>query len=506
MRGTTVANRYRLVDAIGSGGMGAVWRAEDLQEGPDVALKIISLGEGDAVREAAFRREARVATRLSHPHVVAVHDHGAAHLDGQHTLFLVMDLVDGPPLSALTTRPLPLADTLTWATQISQALEAAHRAGIVHRDIKPSNILIDPHDSAQLCDFGIARLADTTQHTLTITGAAIGTPSYMSPEQARGDKDLAAPSDLYSLGCLIHELLTGTVPFAGSGWQVLNQHLHSAPAPLSALRPGVPGELEQLVLELLDKNPGRRPTATETRRRLSQLHAALSELAAAPTVTSDRHPAAPTLVDTPDSTVARRRGPSPRVTALWTGAVAGAAIASELTLASIPSPWATVLGTLAGLLLTVFYLLDPPRPPHPGQLQITTAGLFTLLLLTGGASLALLVSTPSLWWTALTAAALGCPTLIGCASCVRRTVEHMLRRTAWSADLATTAGALHTTALLLAADHAGLSVLALTAAGPALWPATALLTAVVTPSGSRVRPGNATPRHCTRSHTVTSPA
>ncbi|MEV7835244.1 protein kinase [Streptomyces subrutilus] len=112
MRGTTVAGRYRLAEAIGSGGMGTVWRAEDLQEGHTVALKIITLGEGDAVREAAFRRETRVAMRLSHPHVVAVHDHGAAHLDGRHALYLAMDLIDGPPLSALTTRPLPLADTL----------------------------------------------------------------------------------------------------------------------------------------------------------------------------------------------------------------------------------------------------------------------------------------------------------------------------------------------------------------------------------------------------------
>ena len=511
MRGATVAGRYRLAEAIGSGGMGTVWRAEDLQEGHTVALKIITLGEGDAVREAAFRREARVAMRLSHPHVVAVHDHGAAHLDGQHALYLAMDLIDGPPLSALTTRPLPLADTLVWAAQISQALEAAHRAGIVHRDIKPSNILIDQHRCARLCDFGIARLTEATHHTLTVTGAAIGTPSYMSPEQARGDTNLAAPSDLYSLGCLLHELLTGAAPFTGSGWQVLHQHLHGTPAPLSTLRPGVPRELEQLVLELLDKNPDRRPTATQTRQRLTQLHAALCELAAAPTVTPVRRPAAPTLVDTPDPTGGRRRGPGPRITALWAGTVTGAAVASELTLTSMASPWAPVLGALAGLLLAVFYLLDPPQPPRPEELRITSAALFTLLLLAGGAALALLVSTPSLWWAALTAAALGGPALVGCAGAVRRAVEHVLHRPAWSADLATTAGALHTTALLLAADHAGLSAFAMTAAAAVLWPVTALLTAMVTPHGTRLRhlparTGTTTARRGSRAYTATVPA
>ncbi|MFJ9967145.1 serine/threonine-protein kinase [Streptomyces avermitilis] len=195
MRGTTVAGRYRLKEPIGSGGMGTVWRAEDLHENHGVALKIIPVGEGDPVREAAFRREAQVAARLSHPNVVAVRDHGAADLDGRRILFLAMDLVDGRPLNTLTGRPLPVHQALTWAIQISQALEAAHHRGIVHRDLKPSNILLDQAagNAAKLCDFGIARLAEATHHTLTVTGVAIGTPAYMSPEQARGDTTLSAP-------------------------------------------------------------------------------------------------------------------------------------------------------------------------------------------------------------------------------------------------------------------------------------------------------------------------
>ncbi|MEU5958252.1 serine/threonine-protein kinase [Streptomyces sp. NPDC047525] len=478
MRGTTIAGRYRLAETIGSGGMGEVWRAHDLQVGRDIALKTITL-DGDPLREAAFRREAGVAARLSHPHVVPVHDHGSADVDGRRVLFLAMDLVVGHPLSSLISGPHhPVADTLVWAIQISQALQAAHQVGVVHRDIKPSNILIDNLGDARVCDFGIARLSDTlTRHTLTVTGVAIGTPAYMSPEQARGDKDLAAPSDMYSLGCLIHELLTGACPFDGAGWHVLHQHLHETPAALSTLRPAVPRELEDLVLELLDKDPARRPTAAATAKRLSRLHAAAVAHAAVPTITP-HHPPVPTLADTPS---AARRGGHPGRTALWTGAVTGAAIAGELVWTTpLPSPWPTALGAFAGLLLTAFYLLDAPGKARPAELRITTVGLFTLLLIALGGSVGVLVSQPSLWWAALAIAFLGGPALIVCSTIVRRTVQHLLQRPARQADFASTAGALHTVTLLLAADHAGIPALTLLAAGLMLWPITALLTALVT--------------------------
>ncbi len=488
MRGTTVAGRYRLKEAIGSGGMGTVWRAEDLHQLHDVALKIIPVGEGDPVREAAFRREAHVAARLSHPHVVAVHDHGAADLDGRRIFFLAMDLVDGRPLNTLTGTPLSLPDALTWAIQISQALEAAHQSGIVHRDLKPSNILIDRSDTAYLCDFGIARLAEATHHTLTVTGVAIGTPAYMSPEQARGDTTLGAPSDLYSLGCLLHELLAGSVPFTGTGWQVLNQHLNDAPAPLSALRPGVPRELEQLVLELLDKNPDRRPTAAGTRARLTRLHTEAAVLADAPTATARQHPSTLVATLTVADHAVRRREPGVRGATVCAAGLTAAASTGALSLTTaLPTSWTTGLGTLAGLLLAVLYLLDPPQPPHPGQPKITTAALMALLFLTGSAALAVLVTDFSLWPAALAISVLGGPVMLACASGVRRLVEHTLHRTAWHGDLATTAGALQTATLLLAAHHAGLPPFTLIAAGAVLWPATALLTAVLTPR--RTRPG-----------------
>ncbi|MFE3559474.1 protein kinase [Streptomyces sp. NPDC059193] len=505
MRGTTVAGRYRLVDTLGSGGMGEVWRAADLHEGGDIAIKIITVGAGDAVREAAFRREAGVAARLSHPNVVSVHDHGTADLDGRRALFLTMDLIEGQPLSARITGPQTVTDTLTWAAQISQALHAAHQAGIVHRDIKPSNILIDRHGAAVLCDFGIARLADlTSHHTLTVTGAVIGTPAYMSPEQVRGDKDLAAPSDLYSLGCLIHELLTGSAPFTGTGWNLLHQHLHATPAALSTLRPDVPRELEQLVLELLDKEPARRPTAAETVNGLSLLKSARAAFAAAPTETPSRVRQVPTVPDIPTA-VPRSHSTSTRVTTLWAGAVTGSAIAGELAWATaMPNPWPGTIGILAGLLLSVFYLLDAPQRARPGELEISTAGLFTMLLIALGMSVALFVS--AMWWAALATAMLGGPVLVGCSTAVRQTVAHTLNRSTRHADLASTAGALHTVTLLLAAGHAEFSALAILTSGLALWPVTALITALLTSRGTHTessrRPAIHPARPVTRAKTV----
>ncbi|MFJ4151888.1 serine/threonine-protein kinase [Streptomyces galbus] len=345
------------------------------------------------------------------------------------------------------------------------------------------NILLDDADgTARLCDFGIARLADTTHHTLTVTGIAIGTPAYMSPEQARGDTTLGAPSDLYSLGCLLHELLVGSVPFVGTGWQVLNQHLNTAPTPLSALRPGVPRELEQLVLELLDKDPDRRPSAADTRTRLL---AGLAAIADAPTAVPTEQLPTPTLVVAVPGTAAHDC-PATRTgrTALTAGAVTAAAIAGELSLTTaLPATWSVALGSAAGLLLAGAYFLDPPRPHAAQELRMTTAGLLTMLILTGGAALAVLIAAPSSHWkAALALAFMGGPTLVGGAMGVRRLIEGALRRgTGWSADLATTAGVLPTTTLVLAAHRAGFSALALALISVALWPAAALMTAVVIP-------------------------
>ncbi|MCM9077853.1 protein kinase [Streptomyces spororaveus] len=141
---------------------------------------------------------------------------------------------------------------IRWSVQICEGLAAAHRAGVVHRDVKPANIMVHgPAEAAvTICDFGIARLAEETGTGLTATGAAIGTPTCMSPEQARGDRRIDGRSDLYSLGCMLYELLPGRPPFTGSGLSVLSQHLSREPDPIRDLRPAVPAELERLVLEL----------------------------------------------------------------------------------------------------------------------------------------------------------------------------------------------------------------------------------------------------------------
>ncbi|MFE9479400.1 protein kinase [Streptomyces spororaveus] len=150
---------------------------------------------------------------------------------------------------------------IRWSVQICEGLAAAHRAGVVHRDVKPANIMVHGPAEADvtICDFGIARLAEETGTGLTATGAAIGTPTCMSPEQARGDRRIDGRSDLYSLGCMLYELLSGRPPFSGSGLSVLSQHLSREPDPIRDLRPAVPAELERLVLELPAKEPAAAP-------------------------------------------------------------------------------------------------------------------------------------------------------------------------------------------------------------------------------------------------------
>ncbi|MEV7246648.1 hypothetical protein AB0N92_36195 [Streptomyces sp. NPDC093248] len=220
--------------------------------------------------------------------------------------------------------------------------------------------------------------------------------------------------------------------------------------------------------------------------RLTRLHTALAAIADAPTATAPRR--TPTLVATTTS-VSPHRERGVRSSTVCAAGLTAAAISGALSLTTtVPTPWTTSLGTLAGLLLAVLFLLDPPQPPHPGQLRITTAALMTLLLLTGGAALAVLVTDISLWATALAISVLGGPTLVACTSGVRRLVEHTLHRSAWHGDLAATAGGLQTAAVLLAAHHGGLPPLILIAAGAVLWPAAALLTAVLTTRRTRHDP------------------
>ncbi|WP_331760842.1 protein kinase domain-containing protein [Streptomyces sp. NBC_01238] len=224
-----------------------------------MAVKVLSEdGSADNDRQVArFAREAAVAGGLSHPHIVTVHDFGSARHDGRLYAYLVMELLRGEPLSVvLEGGRLPLPEVVRTAGCITDALGTAHEAGLTHRDIKPSNIIVRSGGRATVVDFGITKSSDE-RHDITTTGVLIGTPAYMAPECFSGTYDHR--SDLYSLGCMLYEMITGQPPFTGTAWHLINQHLNEQPTPLLKLRSAIPPELAKLVTRLLAKNPGDRP-------------------------------------------------------------------------------------------------------------------------------------------------------------------------------------------------------------------------------------------------------
>jgi serine/threonine-protein kinase len=259
---------YRIEALIGRGGMGEVYRAADTgQDGRAVALKVLPAAlSGDPQYVGRFRREAEIAARLSDPHVVPIHRYGE--IDGR--LFLDMQLVDGRELADLLDLGGPLEPdrALAILQQVAGAIDAAHTDGLVHRDVKPANILLARPGSgraefAYLLDFGIARTAEPGSRTaLTRTGAVIGTLAYMAPERFLAQQ--AGPAaDVYSLACVLHEMLTGTRPYPGTGYAVqVAGHLHQPPPRPSAVRPGLPAALDAVVGRGMAKDPAQRyPTA-----------------------------------------------------------------------------------------------------------------------------------------------------------------------------------------------------------------------------------------------------
>ncbi|MEW1796158.1 serine/threonine-protein kinase [Streptomyces niveus] len=272
-----IQGRYRLLDLIGRGGMGEVWRAQDESLGRHVAVKCLKpLGPQQdqnftRVLRERFRREARVAAALQHRGVTVVHDFGEH--DG--VLYLVMELLEGRNLSQLledgSQGPLPVPDVVDIAEQVADALAYTHEQGIVHRDLKPANIMRLTDGAVKICDFGIARLGHDIGFTskLTGTGIAMGTPHYMSPEQIGGGH-IDHRSDLYSLGCVLYEIATGVPPFdLDDAWAVLVGHRDTVPQPLRSHRSEVPEFLDRIVSELLAKTPDERPAdATALRHRI----------------------------------------------------------------------------------------------------------------------------------------------------------------------------------------------------------------------------------------------
>ena len=257
-----LGGRYALQEVIGTGGMATVWRAGDEVLGRDVAVKVLSPQyAADPGFLARFEREARHAARLSHPRLVTVFDCG---VDSQ-TPFIVMELVAGRTLRQVLDEAgmLPPDEAVVIAAAVCEALEVAHAAGLVHRDIKPANILLAGGE-VKVLDFGIARAADPGDGTRT--GAVLGTAAYLSPEQASG-RPAGPAADLYSLGCVLFEMLTGAPPFAAdSAVGLAYRQVHDDPGPPSARRPGLPGRLDQITARLLAKDPAGRPSSAAAAR------------------------------------------------------------------------------------------------------------------------------------------------------------------------------------------------------------------------------------------------
>lgn len=264
-QGTTapllLAGRYRMLSRLGRGGMGEVWRAVDEVLGRPVAVKLLLNRQADEAAVARFHLEAQTAARLSDPHVVAVYDTGTD-ADRQ---YLVTELLEGRSLADEISEhgPLPSWRTARIGGQVAEGLAAAHRQGVVHRDVKPGNLLLNSDDTVKIGDFGIARFADESSAGLTTTGQIIGTSAYLSPERALG-RPAGPPADMYALGCVLYELLSGHTPFqADTPTAMVYQHVDVAPDPPGRYHSDLPEAFDEFVLRLLAKDSEERPTARQ---------------------------------------------------------------------------------------------------------------------------------------------------------------------------------------------------------------------------------------------------
>lgn len=279
---------YELRALLGVGGMGEVYQAFDTVKGRMVALKLLrpELAADPSFQER-FRRESRIAAQLHEPHIIPVHDFGA--IDG--VLYIDMRLVSGHNLKSVLAQQGPMNPHRAAAvlTQVAAALDAAHAGGLTHRDVKPENVLLTPEDFAYLVDFGIARSG--TDSGLTTAGSAIGSCAYMAPERFT-DGAVGPPADVYSLACLLYELLTGSSPFpSGDIAMLMNAHLFAAPPRPSAARPGISAAFDDVVAWGMAKDPAHRcPTAGGLARAATAAATALSTAPSAPTMLNPAQP------------------------------------------------------------------------------------------------------------------------------------------------------------------------------------------------------------------------
>jgi predicted Ser/Thr protein kinase len=286
----SIVSHYRVLDKVGDGGMGVVYRAEDTRLGRTVALKFLTrpyLRDASALER--FEREARAASALNHPNICTLYDVGESPCGP----FLAMEYLEGVSLrDKIDGKPMPLPELLHVAVQIAEGLEAAHAAGIVHRDIKPANVFLTTRGQVKILDFGLAKVnagrrselaGQRTAATVEITssGAALGTVAYMSPEQAKGE-EIDARTDLFSFGVVLYEMSTGVRPFEGSTSAVVfDAILNKAPAPPTRLQPNMPAELSRIIEHALEKDRARRySSATEMVFDLEKLQEGMESSAA----------------------------------------------------------------------------------------------------------------------------------------------------------------------------------------------------------------------------------
>ena len=332
--GQIYGNRYRLVDRIAIGGMGEVWRAHDEVILRDVAIKILKPEfMGDPGFLERFRVEARHAARVDHEGIADVYDYG----EGSGSAYLVMELVSGDSLARIIEKRIRLSgvEVLSIMEQTARALHAAHEDGLVHRDVKPGNLLITPSGKVKITDFGIARVAD--QVALTATGQVMGTVQYLAPEQATG-KQATPSTDIYSLGIVAYEALTGRRPFTGESQMVI------AMAQINDKPPAMDADIDQrvqdLVLSCLAKKPNQRPgSALDLSNRARALRLQLEGISPTEVFTQDQTPTVRTRAIEPDP----KTEPSEKAPTIWPwlaligllfAAAAGVMIAIVLSLMS----------------------------------------------------------------------------------------------------------------------------------------------------------------------------
>ena len=269
MLAQSLAGRYRIVRALGRGGMATVFLAEDLRHERQVAIKLLHPELGAWLGAQRFASEIRITARLQHPHILPLLDSGSIAATAGNSdvlLYYVMPYVAGETLRARLTREkqLPVAEALRIATEVASALAYAHAAGVIHRDIKPENILLGAPNAESpprslVADFGIARSLDASAERLTSTGITVGTPAYMSPEQATAERDLDARTDVYSLGCVVYEMLAGEPPYTGPNPRaVLSKQLSDPVRPVRRLRDAVPAHIDRALAVALGRSPADR--------------------------------------------------------------------------------------------------------------------------------------------------------------------------------------------------------------------------------------------------------